>query len=55
MFLLRPSPVVEHVDSYCLAQAATKYAIEIHGYAVLSDHFHIVCTDAKGQLARVME
>jgi putative transposase len=55
MFLLRPSAVVEHVFSYCLAQAATRHGIEVHGFCVLSNHFHIVCTDVRGELPKFME
>lgn len=35
---------------FCLAYAAVKHEVEIHGYVFLSNHVHIVATDTKGDL-----
>ncbi|MCO5168645.1 MAG: hypothetical protein M9894_20075 [Planctomycetes bacterium] len=50
MFLLRPSPQVEAVFSYCLALAAEKYGIQVHALIVLSNHWHGLVTDPRGTL-----
>jgi len=50
MFLLRPAPLVNLVFQYCLAYAVHKYGMRVHGFCVLSNHYHIVVTDPKGDL-----
>ncbi|MDF1660818.1 MAG: transposase [Planctomycetota bacterium] len=45
MFLLTPGVVVNRVFAYCLAKAAQVYSIEIHGFIVLSNHYHIVLSE----------
>jgi len=50
MFLLRPSPLVNELFEYVLADKATEYGIEIHAYVVMSNHWHCVLTDPRGQL-----
>jgi len=52
MFLLRPSPVVTAVFEYVLAAKAQQYGILIHAYCVLSNHWHCVLTDPRGNLPR---
>lgn len=49
-FLLRPDPTVNGIFRYCIARAAEKCGVSIHAVVVLSNHFHIVLTDEKGNL-----
>jgi putative transposase len=49
-FLLLPSPFVKQVFEYALARAANAHGILLHGWCVLSDHYHIVLTDPQGRL-----
>lgn len=35
---------------YCLAVAAHKYDVQLHGFVRLSNHYHIVLTDVSAQL-----
>jgi len=49
-FLLRPDPTVNRIFRYCIARAAEKCSVAIHAAVVLSNHFHIVLTDEKGNL-----
>ena len=44
-FLLKPSRVTSRVFLYVLALAAQRFDIRVHGFCVLSNHFHIVLTD----------
>jgi len=41
-FLLKPSRVTSRVFLYVLALAAQRFDIRVHGFCVLSNHFHIV-------------
>jgi len=50
MLLLRPSPLVNELFEYVLADKAKEYGIELHAYVVLSNHWHCVLTDPRGQL-----
>jgi REP element-mobilizing transposase RayT len=50
MFLLRPSPQVQAVFTYCLALAAEKYGIQVHAAIVLGNHWHAVLTDPRAAL-----
>jgi REP element-mobilizing transposase RayT len=52
MFLLRPSPLVTAVFEYVLAAKAQQYEIVLHAYCVLSNHWHCVLTDPRGNLPR---
>jgi REP element-mobilizing transposase RayT len=52
MFLLRPSAVVTAVFEYVLAAKAQQYGIVIHTYCVLSNHWHCVLTDPRGNLPK---
>lgn len=54
MFLLRPSVQVELVLTYCVAYAAKKYGILLHGWIVLANHVHLVCTDPHARLPAFM-
>ena len=55
MFLLRPSKAVNQTFRYCLALAAGKTGVQVHAYVVMSNHYHIVCTDPNGALPRFVE
>jgi len=50
MLLLRPSRVVNELFEYVLADKAKEYGIQLHAYVVLSNHWHCVLTDPRGQL-----
>ncbi len=50
MFLLRPSNLTNEVFQYILAVAAGRTGILIHAFCVLSNHFHAVVTDPRGNL-----
>lgn len=53
-YLLKPTPLVRQVFCYCLAHAAQTYNMQIHGYCVMSNHYHIVATDPDGKLPAFM-
>lgn len=50
MFLLLPDEDVRAIFEYCLAVAARKYGITIHGWLVMSNHYHLIATDNEGTL-----
>jgi REP element-mobilizing transposase RayT len=50
-FLLRPSPIVNHVFGYCLFAAAEKMEVLVHSVTVLSTHVHLVVTVPQEQLS----
>jgi len=54
LFLLKPSTGKTAVFIYCLAVAAQKTGVQIHAIAVLSNHYHTVCTDPEGRLPEFM-
>ena len=53
--LLRPSPILRDLTLGVLARAARLYPVEVHAFAFLSNHFHLLLTtsDAK-RLAEFM-
>jgi REP element-mobilizing transposase RayT len=51
-FLLLPSKTVNRVFLYCLAVAAARFGMKIHAVCCLGNHYHIVLTDPKGNIAR---
>lgn len=53
-FLLRPSAAVNAIIRYCLAVAAERFGVVLHAFAFLSNHFHLVATDLRGQLPLFM-
>jgi len=53
-YLLRPDPALNALFEYCLAFGARKYGIELHGLCVMSNHYHLVLTDARGVLPDFM-
>ena len=53
-FLLRPSNRVNQIFKFCLAVAAERSGVLIHGFCVLSNHYHLVATDVHGNLPAFM-
>ena len=49
-FLLLPSEIVAQVFMYCLAVAAALSGVEVHGFAVLSNHYHLLVSDPEARL-----
>jgi REP element-mobilizing transposase RayT len=47
---LRPGPRVNEAFAYCLAVAAERYGITVHGWIALSNHCHLVVRDNRGEL-----
>lgn len=47
---LRPDHRVTQAFEYVLARALDKYGIELHAYVVMSNHYHLVLTDVRGEL-----
>jgi putative transposase len=45
---------VNAIITYCLAVAAVRFGIELHAFAFLSNHFHLIATDCTGQLPLFM-
>jgi len=53
--LLRPSPALNAGILAVLGRGLARYAVELHGFAFLSNHYHLLATVADGQeLARFM-
>jgi len=53
-YLLRPDPTITATFHYCLAYAADAYGIQVHGFMVLSNHFHLCVTDPEARLPEFM-
>jgi REP element-mobilizing transposase RayT len=51
---LRPSPAVNQILLYVLAAKAQSYGIVVHAFCALSNHIHLVFTDAQGRLPDFM-
>jgi putative transposase len=49
-FFLLPTPFVKQVFEYALARTARESGILLHGWLVMSDHYHLVLTDPHGRL-----
>src|SRR5512140_2683269 len=49
-FLLKPSALTNLIVKFVLAVAAARYGVLIHALCVMSNHWHIVLTDPKGNL-----
>ncbi len=49
-FLLRPSAETNRIFLYVLAVAARRFAVQVHAFCVLSNHFHLVATDPHARL-----
>lgn len=48
-FLLRPNAATNQILLYCLAIAAERYGMLIHAFCFMSNHWHLVATDTRGQ------
>jgi putative transposase len=55
LFLLRPSPVVNRIIAYCLAEAAARFEIELIAWAMMSNHYHAVVRDPHARLPAFLE
>jgi len=53
-YFLKPSRRTEGIFPYALALYAHRYRVQIHGYCVLSNHYHLVLTDTAGRLPDFM-
>ncbi|PIE19298.1 MAG: hypothetical protein CSA65_02935 [Proteobacteria bacterium] len=53
-FLLRPSALVNQVFLYCLAEAADRFGVLVHAFCAMTNHYHVVATDVRGQLPEFM-
>jgi putative transposase len=51
-FFLLPEAEVTQIFSYLLGLLAKKYGIEVHAFVAMSNHYHLVATDTKGQMPR---
>jgi REP element-mobilizing transposase RayT len=49
-FFLKPSTKTSAIFLYVLAVYAQRHGIQVHGYCVLSNHYHLVVTDPRGTL-----
>jgi putative transposase len=49
-FLLRPCALTNEIFLYVLAIAARRFAVHVHAFCVLSNHFHLVLTDPDARL-----
>ncbi|HZZ85342.1 MAG TPA: hypothetical protein VFE30_12445 [Anaeromyxobacteraceae bacterium] len=54
-FFLRPSKATNAIFLYVLAVAARMYGVRVHALCVLSNHYHLVLTDADGRLPAFMQ
>ncbi|HVY49265.1 MAG TPA: transposase [Minicystis sp.] len=54
-FLLRPSAEINGIFVYCLAYAASRTEVEIHGFCAMSNHWHGVVTDPKARLPEFLQ
>lgn len=53
-FLLRPDPQVNRIFSFCLARATRLFEVQVHAFCVLSNHYHLIATDTRGNLPEFM-
>lgn len=54
MNLLAPQPGIRQIFGYCLALASQRYGVQLHGFMVMSNHWHGVVSDPKGQIDRFL-
>lgn len=50
-FFLRPCPKMHKIFKYCLARALRLTGVLLHDFQVLSNHYHVVFTDVRGNRA----
>lgn len=49
-FLLVPREKLRATFIYCLGRASALYDIDVHGFVVMANHYHLICTDKNGKL-----
>ena len=54
-FLLLPIPKIQNCFRYCIGYAALRFGVLIHAMCVMSNHFHLVCTDVRGEMPDFMQ
>ncbi|MEM7261892.1 MAG: transposase, partial [Planctomycetota bacterium] len=53
-FLLKPTPECKKALRYELARRAKQYGMKLHSFCFMSNHFHLVVTDCRGNLPAFM-
>jgi putative transposase len=53
-FLLRPDKNVNNIIEFCFGLAAQKYGILLHVLNVMTNHYHLQCTDPEGRRSDFM-
>ena len=53
-FLLRPDDALTQLFTWLLAVMAARFDIRVHVAVVMSTHFHLVVTDPRGNISKVM-
>ena len=53
--LLRPSTKLNEVVGGILARALKRTKVKLHGYVILSNHVHFLCSSSDGSLSRFMQ
>jgi hypothetical protein len=48
--LLRPDPELNNLFLYCLAVLSARFGIDVHHFVLMSNHYHLVLTDTRGEL-----
>ena len=54
-YLLRPDEETSAVFDYCLAEAAARHRIDLIAWKAMSNHYHAIVHDPKGQLPAFLE
>jgi putative transposase len=54
-YLLRPDDETNAIFAYCLAEAAKRFSIGLVAWCLMSNHYHAVVHDPKGQLPAFLE
>jgi putative transposase len=49
-FMLTPGKLINEVFLYLLAVAASRFAVQVHAFCVMSNHFHLIVTDPHARL-----
>jgi putative transposase len=52
--LLAPNEGTNQILSYALAEAATRTGVQVHAFVAMSNHIHVVLTDAHGTISEFM-
>jgi putative transposase len=54
-FFLRPDKITQAIFAYCLAEAAQRFSIELIAWTLMSNHYHAIVHDVKGNLPKFIE